>query len=104
MSDKNLSKCSGFEWDKWNLEKIWGKHKVTPFECEQIFFNRPLIVDFDEAHSQKETRLYILGQTDTGRELFAVFTIRKSLIRIVSARDMSRQEKEVYGNHEEQNP
>lgn len=104
MIDKNLSKCSGFEWDKWNAEKIWEKHKVSPFECEQIFFNRPLIVDLDEAHSQKETRFYVLGQTDTGRELFAIFTIRKTLIRIVSARDMSRQEKEVYGNHEEHNP
>lgn len=104
MNNSGLSGCSGFEWDKWNAEKIWQKHKVTPFEYEQIFFNRPLVVDVDEAHSQKETRFYVLGQTDMERKLFAVFTIRKNLIRPISARDMSRQEREVYGNHEEQNP
>ena len=104
MDNKELAKCSGFEWDKWNAEKIWQKHKVSPFECEQMFFNRPLIAGVDEAHSQEEPRFYVLGQTDMERKLFAVFTIRKNLIRPISARDMSRQEREVYDNHEEQNP
>lgn len=104
MGNKDLSRCSGFEWDKWNAEKIWQKHRVSPFECEQMFFNRPLIADIDEAHSQKESRFYVLGKTDSERKLFAVFTIRKNLIRPISARDMSRQEREVYDNHEEQNP
>jgi len=43
-----------------------------------------------------EPRLYALGQTDRGRFLFLVFTIREKLIRVISARDMSRREKKEY--------
>ncbi len=96
--------CEGFDWDRGNLQKNWLKHAVTAFESEQIFFNHPLILVPDETHSGKEKRFYALGQTDAGRPLFAAFTVRKNLIRIISARDMSRQEKEVYKNHEKQNP
>ena len=39
-----LHKCTGFEWDEHNAEKNWQKHRVTPSECEQMFFNRPLVV------------------------------------------------------------
>ena len=101
MANIDYSKCTGFDWDKGNFEKNRLKHGVSPFECEQIFFNQPLIVAQDEAHSQKETRLYALGQTDMSRLLFVVFTVRKNLIRVISARDMSRSEKEVFKNHEE---
>ena len=104
MDDIGLSRCAGFDWDGGNVDKNRLKHGVGPFECEQIFFNQPLIIAPDEAHSQKEKRFYALGQTDTGRPLFAVFTVRKRLIRVISARDMSRAEKEVYKSHEGQNP
>jgi len=101
MANIDYSKCTGFDWDKGNFEKNRLKHGVSPFECEQIFFNQPLIVAQDEAHSQKETRLYALGQTDMERLLFVVFTVRKNFIRVISARDISRSEKEVLKNHEE---
>ena len=73
---------------------------VTPFECEQVFFNQPLVVVPDKSHSEKEVRFYVLGQSDIGRLLFMVFTIRKNLIRVISARDMTRSEKGVYTSHE----
>jgi uncharacterized DUF497 family protein len=41
-------------------------------------------------------RYYALGQTTSGRFLFAAFTIRRSLIRVISSRDMNRNEMEVY--------
>lgn len=100
----HLAKCIGFDWDKWNTRKIWDKHKVTPSECEQPFFNRPFIVDNDERHSKDEIRFYALGQTDAGRLLFIVFTIRGHLIRAISVRDMSKREREDYKYHEKQNP
>lgn len=101
MGDADFSRHLGFEWDKENSEKIWRKHKVSPFECEQIFFNQPLIAAPDESHSHSEPRFYVLGRTDAIRLLFLVFTARKHLIRVISARDMSRAEREVYKNHEE---
>ena len=36
---KKVQDCIGFQWDQFNIDKNWDKHKITPFECEQIFFN-----------------------------------------------------------------
>ncbi len=95
-----LLNCTGFEWDKHNSEKIWLKHKVSPTESEQIFFNLPLIVADAVKHSEKENRFYALGHTDTNRLLFVVFTVRGKNIRIISARNMSRKERKVYQLYE----
>ena len=96
-----LQKCTGFEWDQYNSQKNWEKHKVTPAECEQVFFNQPLVVAEDIKHSQSEKRFYALGKTDLRRKLFIVFTIRNNLIRVISARNMNRKEKRSYEKHEE---
>jgi len=96
---KQLTGLEGFDWDKANLAKNWEKHQVTPWECEQVFFNMPLIVADDPAHSTVESRYYVLGQTDAERRLFIVFTVRKRRIRVISARDMSPKERSAY--HEE---
>lgn len=99
-----LLKCTGFEWDEHNTNKIWLKHKVWPFESEQVFFNQPLVVADDCKHSSQEKRYYALGNTDSKRLLFVVFTIRENQIRIISARDMKRKEKQEYQTYEEENP
>ncbi|MCF6246805.1 MAG: BrnT family toxin [Desulfobacula sp.] len=85
-----LSKYIGFDWDNGNIDKNRLKHKVNSPECEQIFFNHPLVVQDDIMHSKTEKRFYALGRTDSRRTLFIVFTVRNSLIRVISARDMSR--------------
>lgn len=95
-----LRKSTGFEWDEHNTEKNWRKHLVTPSECEEILFNRPLVVADDVKHSEKENRLYALGHTDSGRLLFVVFTVRRSLIRVISAREMNRKERQEYQSHD----
>jgi uncharacterized DUF497 family protein len=94
--EERLGECEGFQWDAGNSAKIWERHGVTPTECEELFFNRPLIVGEDERHSEHEDRFYALGQTDAGRQLFVVFTLRARRIRVISARDMSRKERKVY--------
>jgi uncharacterized DUF497 family protein len=91
-----LAGLAGFEWDEDNLTKNWEKHQVSALECEQVFFNRPLIALPDEWHSESEPRFYVLGQTDAGRRLFIVFTARSNLIRVISDRDMSRKERKIY--------
>ena len=98
-----MLKCTEFEWDKHNADKICLKHYVAPSECEQIFFNLPLIVEDDIRHSEKENRFYALGQTDTSRLLFLVFTIRKNKVRVISARDMNREERRIYQSYEKEN-
>lgn len=85
-----------FEWDEANLNKNWERHGVTHFECEEIFFNEPRVVAPDKEHSRHEVRYYALGKTNQGRLLFAVFTLRGKKIRIISARDMNKEERRWY--------
>ena len=87
-----------FDWDDANVRHMAERPEVSAAECEQVFFNRPLVVSDDESHSQDEPRSYALGQTDRGRCLFVAFTQRDELLRVVTARDMSRKERRVYGN------
>ena len=91
-----LSNVTGFDWDEGNILKNWEKHKVSHLEAEQVFFNEPLIVFEDLKHSMAESRWYVLGRTDTSRKLMIVYTIRGNQIRVISARDMSRKEREIY--------
>ena len=92
----HIANVDGFDWDAGNIHKNWHKHGVSYSECEEPFFNQPLLVSEDVKHSQGEQRLYALGQTNAGRQLFIVFTIRGNKIRIISARDMSRKERKIY--------
>ena len=94
--EHNLEDIEGFQWDKGNIEKNWLKHNVLNGECEQVFFNQPLIIADDVKHSQKEKRWFVLGRTELDRKLFIVFTIRNKLIRVISARDMTKKEREIY--------
>ncbi len=91
-----LRECTGFQWDEGNDTKNWDKHDVTCGECEQLFFNRPLIVRRDSEHAIAEPRYFALGKTDADRLMYVVFTVRGTLIRIISARDMSEWEQERY--------
>lgn len=99
-----LRRCTGFDWDDGNSDKNWEKHRVSDSEGEQVFFNRPLLVLADPAHSQAEDRLFGLGTTDGGRKLFVAFTIREDRIRIISARDMTRDETREYERHAKRHP
>jgi uncharacterized DUF497 family protein len=94
--EEKIFESSGFNWDKGNWDKNWLKHGVTLAECEQLFFNQPLVFGCDGKHSIGEERYYALGKTDGGRLLFMVFTIRKNNIRVICARDMTKKEQGVY--------
>ena len=89
-----LDDCSGFDWDEANTQKNWERHRVSPEEAEDIFFNEPLVVRSDIRHSRREKRYYALGQTGSRRCLFVAFTIRRSLVRVISVRDMNRRERD----------
>lgn len=91
-----LAQATGFEWDAGKATKNWARHEVSQAECEQVFFNAPLVLAADPAHSATEDRFFALGQTDGERLLLVVFTLRGPLVRVISARSMSRGEREVY--------
>ena len=91
-----LGNLTGFDWDAGNRDKNWRRHGVTAGECEEVFFNLPLLVREDPAHSNSEPCWYVLGLTDTGRPLFIVFTIRQDRIRVISARELNARERKIY--------
>jgi hypothetical protein len=89
--------CQGFEWDEGNSAKNWLLHEVTTDgECEEVFFNLPLLVAPEVKHSQREHRYFALGRTEADRWLFVAFIIRKNHIRVISARDMNQRETRKY--------
>ncbi len=90
---------AGFDWDEGNKRKSVDKHGVTQVEAEQVFFNEPLLVLDDVKHNRLEPRFHALGRTDEDRLLHITFTLRgkNTLIRVISARDMHRKEREIYG-------
>ncbi len=92
------NRISGFDWDVGNARKNVEKHAVSQSEAEQVFFNEPLLVLADNKHSDDEARYHALGKTDFGRLLHISFTLRNddSSIRIISARDMHRKERQAY--------
>jgi len=97
MEKGSFEKIIGFEWDKGNKDKN-SKHKVVDEECEEVFFDKNKKILKDVLHSREEERYILLGKTKKSRLLFLVFTIRKNLFRVISARDLSRKEYKLYEN------
>jgi uncharacterized DUF497 family protein len=86
----------GFQWDEGNASKNWTRHQVSQTEAEQVFINRPIVVTAATA-ADAEPRHFALGRTNAGRQLAIVFILRGSLLRVISARPMSRPERRTYG-------
>ena len=99
----DLPNIAGFDWDDGNRDKC-AQHGVSIDEIETLFRGTVVILP-DEAHSWTETRFKAIGQTEEGRYVFVVFTIRalggSLYIRPISARYMHQREVESY---EEENP
>lgn len=90
----------GFDWDAANWRKSELKHGVAASEAEEALLNDPLC-QVDSRHSDSEQRYVALGATNDGRRLFVAFTVRRSRVRIISARPMSRQEGRIYEKAQE---
>lgn len=93
----DLERILGFEWDEGDARKN-EKHGVSQSEAEQMFFDPRLLMAPDSRHSKPEPRLHALGSTIEGRVLHVTFTLRAdaTLIRVVSARDAHRKERQIY--------
>lgn len=94
----DFGRIVGFDWDAGNIHKSADKHDVDPREAEQVFLDRHLLVLVDEDHSADEGRFHAYGRSMAGRLLLVSFTLRQNetLIRIISARNMSRRERQRY--------
>jgi hypothetical protein len=85
-----------FEWDQEKAQSNLVKHGVS-FEEAQTVFDDPLYVDFyDPDHSENENRYIIIGMSSVGNILLVSYTERGDIIRIISARQVTKQELKAY--------
>jgi hypothetical protein len=85
-----------FEWDENKAAANLSKHGVS-FDEAKTVFNDPLYVDFyDPDHSYVEHRYIIIGQSRQGRLLIVSYTEQENVIRLISAREVTRGEREAY--------
>jgi uncharacterized DUF497 family protein len=91
-----------FEWDAGKAEANAKKHGVTFAEALMVFAD-PLARIFDDPdHSANEHREIIIGHS--ARQLLIVcFAERKGRIRIISARAVTRRERQDYEESKENN-
>jgi len=94
----DFDRIEGFDWDEGNRRKSLDRHGVSQQEAQEIFIDARLLILIDDKHSGREERYHAYGQSEEGRLLLVSFALRgnRSLIRIISARDMSRKEKDRY--------
>ncbi|MDG2991523.1 BrnT family toxin [Candidatus Synechococcus calcipolaris G9] len=84
------------EWNDDKAASNLSKHEVS-FEEAKTVFDDPLYVDFyDPDHSEDEERYLIVGQSSRGRLLIVSYTERGDSIRLISAREVTRIEREAY--------
>lgn len=85
-----------FEWDNKKAERNLRVHGVS-FDEAKIVFADPLFLTFaDTDHSQEEQRFIIMGQSNEGRLLVVAYTERGQTIRLISAREATRRERQYY--------
>ena len=85
-----------FEWDGSKAAANLSRHGVS-FDEAKTVFDDPVYVDFyDPDHSYDEHRYIIIGQSQRDRLLIVSYTERDDLVRLVSAREVTRGEREAY--------
>ena len=84
------------EWDEAKNTANVRKHGVS-FEEAAAVFGDPLSDTFDDPdHSAEENRFITIGTSDRGRLLMVAHTDRQDRVRVISARELTKQERRNY--------
>jgi uncharacterized protein len=71
-----------FDWNQGNVDHV-AQHGVSPSEAEEVILNSPADLTFELRNG--EERIAQVGETNAGRILVVVTTMRDELIRVVTA-------------------
>jgi uncharacterized protein len=74
------------------------KHGVSFEEAQTVFLDSLSISGQDPDHSYDEERRIIIGRAATGNLLIVSFVERSGMIRLISARKLSKREIKLYEN------
>jgi len=87
-----------FEWDPEKAARNLGKHGISFEEAATVFGDPLSTTYYDPVHSVGESRYITVGMSRSGRLLIVAHTDRGEKIRIISARQTTRRER---NQHEE---
>ena len=87
-----------FEWDERKNRDNQRKHGVSFEEASTVFFDESATEFYDDEHSTWEDRFLMLGLSAKLRVLLVCHCLRESssVIRIVSARKATKNERTLY--------
>jgi len=85
-----------FEWDKRKELANIRKHGVSFHEASTVFLDPLSMTFYDPDHAEDEDRYITLGMTKNGRLLFVSHAERGDRVRIISAREASKLERNGY--------
>jgi uncharacterized DUF497 family protein len=85
-----------FEWDPDKAEVNFKKHRVSFFEGATVFQDPDVVIEPDPVHSDEEWRAIAIGFSASSRVLLVVHTERQKRIRLISARNATREERRRY--------
>lgn len=85
-----------YEWDSKKADSNYRKHGVSFDEAGSVFLDPLAISGHDPDHSEDEARLLTFGLSSLGRLLVISHTYRPGAIRVISARLMTRKERQFY--------
>ena len=85
-----------FEWDNEKADLNFKKHGVAFDEAATVFDDLFYIDFYDPKHSIEENRFLIVGESNLQRLLIVSYTERDDKIRIISARELTPQERRNY--------
>ncbi len=85
-----------FEWDPRKAEINLRKHGVSFTEAGTVFGDELATTVPDPDHSEDEERFITIGWSNRRRLLMVSHTDRNDRIRIISARELTRNERKAY--------
>ncbi|PYN25048.1 MAG: hypothetical protein DMF83_28230 [Acidobacteria bacterium] len=85
-----------FEWDRAKAEDNIAKHGVSFGEATTALRDPLSTTGVDPDHSFGEERFITFGVSTRGRLLVVAHTDHEDIIRIISAREATRTEREIY--------
>ena len=85
-----------FEWDPTKARTSLRKHRVSFHEAATVLRDPLGITIYNPDHSEEEDRYIIIGTSDGQRLLMVSHTDRGDRVRIISARELTRAEREAY--------
>ena len=83
-----------YEWDEEKNQANQRKHGISFEVAARVFEDEDCIIAYDFAHSTEEDRYIAIGCVN--QVLFVVFTERKEITRLISARMANERERRLY--------